>query len=500
MINLKFTPLFRRIPAVLIVLGLMLGLQALPYNFLGVANAAVLLVSTTGADNPDCSVSPCLTIGHAMSQSSAGDTVLVATGTYNENIQMTDGVHLLTNEGALIQGNSAQASVFFDGTGPNTILEGFTITRLPGLATLSPVLLINASAEILGNSFIGNSSSVVYGGALAVINSSARIVNNLFDSNQTTGGPGGAIAVSDSTGSVSIINNTMFNNLSDITSGGLHIWIDENSSNVLIQNNIISGAHNTGTISSMVRTLLFPPIMNNNLFFPVNPINTFYYQESSVGVNNLLLLNSLPTAQNNIDGDPLFINPIPFVGDFRLQATSPAIDAGENTNAPVNDIDGDARPLGATVDIGFDEADNGGGPPLPQCSDNIDNDGDFLIDFPADPGCTDANDNDETDVPQPPPADLCNSLVTTVAELQSEVDAISTSTKTRHLLTGTLTSVQRALDKGKNKTARNQLASFIKKVLRRSHMPLIHENAVPEDQANSLICGAANLIQGVDIP
>jgi hypothetical protein len=41
-------------------------------------------------------------------------------------------------------------------------------------------------------------------------------------------------------------------------------------------------------------------------------------------------------------------------------------------------------------------------PPAPQCSDGIDNDGDTLIDFPADPGCTDANDNDETNSPPPP--------------------------------------------------------------------------------------------------
>ncbi|WP_428309354.1 OmpA family protein [Hydrocarboniphaga sp.] len=34
-------------------------------------------------------------------------------------------------------------------------------------------------------------------------------------------------------------------------------------------------------------------------------------------------------------------------------------------------------------------------PPPPQCSDGIDNDGDGQIDFPADKGCTDANDNDE---------------------------------------------------------------------------------------------------------
>jgi hypothetical protein len=36
-------------------------------------------------------------------------------------------------------------------------------------------------------------------------------------------------------------------------------------------------------------------------------------------------------------------------------------------------------------------------PPLPQCSDGVDNDGDTLIDYPSDPGCTSTSDNDETD-------------------------------------------------------------------------------------------------------
>lgn len=39
----------------------------------------------------------------------------------------------------------------------------------------------------------------------------------------------------------------------------------------------------------------------------------------------------------------------------------------------------------------------------PKCSDGLDNDGDGLIDFPIDPGCTDPNDNDENDLPPPPP-------------------------------------------------------------------------------------------------
>ncbi len=37
--------------------------------------------------------------------------------------------------------------------------------------------------------------------------------------------------------------------------------------------------------------------------------------------------------------------------------------------------------------------------PLPQCSNSIDDDGDGRIDWPADPGCLDAEDNDERDSP-----------------------------------------------------------------------------------------------------
>ncbi|MGH8454650.1 MAG: hypothetical protein ACRES4_07550, partial [Nevskiales bacterium] len=41
-------------------------------------------------------------------------------------------------------------------------------------------------------------------------------------------------------------------------------------------------------------------------------------------------------------------------------------------------------------------------PVAAQCADAADNDGDTLIDFPADPGCASASDTDETDTPPPP--------------------------------------------------------------------------------------------------
>lgn len=45
-------------------------------------------------------------------------------------------------------------------------------------------------------------------------------------------------------------------------------------------------------------------------------------------------------------------------------------------------------------------------PPPPQaCADGLDNDGDGLVDYPADPGCTSADDNDESN---PPPPKQCN--------------------------------------------------------------------------------------------
>ena len=137
-------------------------------------------------------------------------------------------------------------------------------------------------------------------------------------------------------------------------------------------------------------------------------------------------------------------------------------------------------------------------PPLPQCSDTIDNDGDGLIDFPNDPGCIDANDDDEFNAP--PPNGLCNSSVATVEDLQAEVDSLSTSGNTIQLLTKILASVQKAVEKDRNKKARNKIGNLISKTLQRSHMPSNKPNAIPVDQANSLICGAANLIQGLDLP
>ena len=46
----------------------------------------------------------------------------------------------------------------------------------------------------------------------------------------------------------------------------------------------------------------------------------------------------------------------------------------------------------------------GGAPRPAACADGLDNDGDGLADYPADPGCASATDSDESNAPPPPPA------------------------------------------------------------------------------------------------
>jgi hypothetical protein len=78
---------------------------------------------------------------------------------------------------------------------------------------------------------------------------------------------------------------------------------------------------------------------------------------------------------------------------------------------PPTDTDGDGTP-DSSDDCPSDPgpASNGGcpveQPPVAQCADGVDNDGDGKIDA-ADPGCADSSDNDETDPVQPPPTGTC---------------------------------------------------------------------------------------------
>jgi hypothetical protein len=61
----------------------------------------------------------------------------------------------------------------------------------------------------------------------------------------------------------------------------------------------------------------------------------------------------ITTDANCIEADPFFVDDSS--GDYHLTSMSPVIDGGTSAGAPVDDIDGDTRPIGSGYDMGADE-------------------------------------------------------------------------------------------------------------------------------------------------
>jgi hypothetical protein len=100
---------------------------------------------------------------------------------------------------------------------------------------------------------------------------------------------------------------------------------------------------------------------------------------------------------------------------------------------------------------------------------------------------------------QLPPA-KCGSKLTSLADLQSAVDALAASTQTKNELTNTLQQAQAALDGGVADMARRWIGTFIQQSVNRSNLPTTNPNRLEFAQANSLTCGAANVLLNVAPP
>ena len=69
--------------------------------------------------------------------------------------------------------------------------------------------------------------------------------------------------------------------------------------------------------------------------------------------NTSISAGALTSGGHQVDADPLFASPV--ANNYHLSLPSPAVDAGVNAGV-TTDIDGQPRPLGASIDIGYDEA------------------------------------------------------------------------------------------------------------------------------------------------
>ena len=181
--------------------------------------------------------------------------------------------------------------------------------------------------------------------------------NNFFYNNTQTGiAIGGYDKRRGSTENCVIVNNTLYNNF---TQGdwGAELYIQFDTRNNIINNNIIFANASKRYIES------WSAVMTNNL------VDYNLYFASGGGTSGTWIWKNVTyttfaayqTASGNdatslIGLDPLFVNPT--AGDLHINTGSPAINAGINlTSSQMGtlDIDGNARIINGTVDIGADE-------------------------------------------------------------------------------------------------------------------------------------------------
>jgi parallel beta-helix repeat protein len=234
-----------------------------------------------------------------------------------------------------------------DGSG-SISFNGQTISRIHGGGTYT-----RGGTNTLTNNTVAGNSATNFGGGIFADGGTNTLTNNTVAGNTANRG-GGIFANS---GTNTLTNNTVAGNTADSDGGGIYTEFGTYT----LTNNTVTG--NTADLDGGgIYTFFGTNTLTNNIIWG----NNSGISDSSVTltINDNIIQGGF-SGTNNLDIDPLFVNPLPpglnTGGDYRLLPCSPAINAGSNldyNNATgVNpgsdtDLDGNARLVGAHIDLG----------------------------------------------------------------------------------------------------------------------------------------------------
>ncbi len=195
------------------------------------------------------------TIQGAINVANNGDTVMVAPGTYYENINFNGKAITVTSSGGTAQtvidgGKNGSVVTFATGEGSNSLLSGFTIQN--GFAAFyGGGISINSASPTITNNVIQNNTSASGGGGIGISNGGAPLVqSNTVQNNSQLNGlggiGGGGIGVN--VGSPRIIGNTIaHNSWPSGSGGGISLF---GAGNSVVSKNVITGNSVQGSTQS----------------------------------------------------------------------------------------------------------------------------------------------------------------------------------------------------------------------------------------------------------
>ena len=291
------------------------------------------------------------TIQSAIDAANTNDRVIVSPGTYIENINFNlKNIELISQDGA--EATFISGAVDNDSTvelGPLGLISGFTISsRHTGLG--SAIRTIDVGA-IIENNIIENSLG---NGIISAFSSSPIIRNNIIRNNGSFESANNncsiVIFIANST-TTRIENNLFYGNGCKVFNTGTPV-----GSAYVIANNTIVGNKVGIDLTAVVDQSAHLIINNIIAFNDIGVSDRFSFGNLPQWENNLVFGNDInyeniqdQTGNNgNISSDPLFFDLNSF--NFRLNSNSPAIDSGNNSNAPVADFDGVTRPIDGNND------------------------------------------------------------------------------------------------------------------------------------------------------
>lgn len=237
-----------------------------------------------------------------------GDTVLVNSGTYYENINFKGKKIVVASRYLLDNDTSQISSTIIDGQYPrnpdsasvvrfisnedsSAILKGFTLRNgtginIPGYSYGGGIYCYSSSPLISDNIIESNSSSI--GAGIYCENSSSSIMGNRVFSNMSSSRAGGIDCVNSS---AKIVNNIIQDNKSGSFGGGIELIL---GSNPVVRNNLIIS--NEGVYGGGIAVRTYNPIdiVNNTISGNKSPAGGgILCSKSSPNIINNIVVNSI---------------------------------------------------------------------------------------------------------------------------------------------------------------------------------------------------------------
>ncbi len=313
-----------------------------------------------------------------------GTETLLSQRDWTTHVAILSG-DLMQNDGPNFAnyGDNAYTVVTASGAGINseTLLDGFWITAgntsdkgggmiikdnaapqikrcrfIKNVAQLGGGLCIEGTVDggDFSECYFGENKALNRGGGLAMYNS--KPIFNACSFAGNTAGLGGGVYNTSPNLSPKMYNCTFSGNKADYGSAFAN---QGGGSAPLLMNCTLSG-NNAWAIYNMQSINM--RVVNSIIWGNYGPIDNLDPNKTVI-VEHSIVQGGYP-GTGNYDIDPLLVelpnlnNAPTTAGDLHLQSTSPAVNLGTNTGAPMTDFDGNPRPFGDQTDMGAFEIQN----------------------------------------------------------------------------------------------------------------------------------------------